>query len=191
MDGGQVKVSIELPIPPSTNNLTANAARGRVKTQEYESWISRAGWALNQAGYHPGKLLTDRPVSVTCQIYGGKGVSEARDGDNTQKAVQDLLVAQGLLKDDNLRYVQKWGGEYFTPEDPEILGALVVVIETIEQEPTPTAMDALRAYQKAVDAGIACTNVYCDSSDLCDECAEVYEEAHRMRRQVLARQEKG
>jgi Holliday junction resolvase RusA-like endonuclease len=84
---------INLPVPPSTNNLFINvASRGRVKSKEYKAWITEAGLMLNVQRPKPirGKVAIDIKVPV----------NNRRDLSNHLKAIEDLLVGMSLIDDD-------------------------------------------------------------------------------------------
>lgn len=86
-------VTVEMPSPPSVNNLFKNAGRkGRVPTPAYEDWKRHAGWQVRSQ--RPASL--HGPVSVT--IVHGK---RRADLDNLNKAPLDLLVNLGVIDDDS------------------------------------------------------------------------------------------
>jgi len=86
---------IRLPVPPSTNNLFANAkSGGRFITGTYKSWLKEAATLLMIA--RPERFGT---MKVQVGLYvPRKPVS--RDIDNFCKAPIDLLVKHGVLADD-------------------------------------------------------------------------------------------
>lgn len=94
-----------IPIPPSTNNLYINVRRregkrsgGRIKSPEYRDWIDRA--APHLTGW---KWVGDYPVAITITVLAT--VRATRDIANFEKAVTDLLVNQGVIVGDSLKYV--------------------------------------------------------------------------------------
>lgn len=95
----------ELPVPPSTNNLTATIVRGkhsrRVKTEQYRKWLDEAGLMLKLQGVKP----IPSPVHLSVSIMPGRGMNRQRDCDNFLKAIGDLLVASGTIEGDNLSHV--------------------------------------------------------------------------------------
>lgn len=97
---------VQLPLPPSTNNLYRNAGkRGRVPTREYEAWKAVADGIA-------ATLMP--PASYPCRfrwLLHGK-INQGRDGDNTLKALLDAAVRVGVIPDDSLKYVRAWVGEY-------------------------------------------------------------------------------
>lgn len=93
---------LTLPMPPSANNLFVNRKGrlrgGRAKGIDYKLWLDSAGWEIKlQAGafeppYFPGVVAID----IAC------GLNRRSDLDNRLKALLDLLVRQGIVRDDNL-----------------------------------------------------------------------------------------
>jgi Holliday junction resolvase RusA-like endonuclease len=100
---GKLLVECSLPMPPSVNNLFVNAAkgRGRYPSSKYKTWKRLAGYAMNGAIAKPP--LIDAPVELAFQIS-----SKSRnDLDNCAKALIDLLVAHGVLLNDNKAIVKR------------------------------------------------------------------------------------
>lgn len=101
--------------PPTVNNLFLTAGRKRVKTPEYRAWIDR-----NKA--EAGRM--SRPVSFpvrACYRLCGKFNVRA-DGANYEKPVIDLLVSEGVLPDDKLKYVTGGRWEYSpSSEEPHVI----------------------------------------------------------------------
>lgn len=88
-------IRLSLPFPPSVNGLTLNATKGRVKTPEYRAWLKEAGPRIkdsHRAGMGPYYL----------SICARRPDKRRRDLGNIEKAVSDLLVAHGVVKDDCL-----------------------------------------------------------------------------------------
>lgn len=84
---------IRLPIPPSVNMMFRNVpGKGRVKTGGYKSWLTEAGWRLKEQ--RPATLSGkyELRIRIPDQLHG--------DIDNRIKAVSDLLVTHGIVKDD-------------------------------------------------------------------------------------------
>jgi crossover junction endodeoxyribonuclease RusA len=92
-------VSIDLPIPPSVNNLYKNVpGKGRVRSKNYKRW-QRAAYPLIAQMKRPEVF----PVSVLIVVSGK--VNMRRDVDNFAKAITDAMVNCGILPGDSLRYV--------------------------------------------------------------------------------------
>lgn len=99
-------IKLHLPFPPSVNSLYANGGnmRGRHKTKGYEDWIRLASVGIKDG--HRQKL-GPYSISICLEAPDKRG----RDLGNLEKAVSDLLVMHGVVKDD--RYCQRltmaWG----------------------------------------------------------------------------------
>ena len=88
--------SYDLPAPPSTNALFRNVkGRGRVKTKDYLDWEMHAGWSLRAQGIV-------RVEEYCVVIVGVERHSLQADIDNRLKATLDVLVKNGVLRNDNL-----------------------------------------------------------------------------------------
>lgn len=98
-----MSIIICLPIPPTSNNLYATGRNGRrFRTQEYETWIKEAGWAL--ATHRVSKQL--KPVSILIEVR-EPPTARREDVTNRDKAAIDLLVKHGILIDDSQKYVRQ------------------------------------------------------------------------------------
>lgn len=98
---------IELSYPPSVNTMFLNAAgKGRVKSDKYKAWRTESLWRLKEQ-----KI---RPVSGEISIWIGLVKPDKRraDASNRIKAVEDLLVAGGIIPDDDDRYVRRISAEW-------------------------------------------------------------------------------
>jgi Holliday junction resolvase RusA-like endonuclease len=94
-------VVVNLPMPPSTNNLFTGLSRRR-RSFQYEDWITFAGLQLNR----------QRPVSVPGRVSLLIEVEEPKtarhqDVANREKAVTDLLVSHRVIEGDDQRYVRE------------------------------------------------------------------------------------
>lgn len=92
-------VTVDLPFPPSVNNLFANGKSGRYTTQQYKDWRTSAGWKIkaDRTQRVPG------PVSLTL-VYEEK--HGRRDLDNLLKACLDLLVEHKIIDGDHRTVVR-------------------------------------------------------------------------------------
>lgn len=89
-------VLIDLPLPPSVNQLYRNApGRGRVKTDRYKTWINAAGWELKSQ--RPRRLSGSYALTMLCE----RKDKRRRDLGNLIKAVEDLLVTHHVVEDDS------------------------------------------------------------------------------------------
>ena len=107
---GARMITATLPMPPSTNNLYANApGKGRVKTREYRNWITVAGHVLKIAA---AAKQIDGPYALILRV--GKPDNRRRDLSNTLKPLEDLLVAMGVVRDDSdcQRIETSWTAEH-------------------------------------------------------------------------------
>jgi crossover junction endodeoxyribonuclease RusA len=89
---------IELPMPPSTNNLFINVGRRRTLSPEYRAWREEAGWRLaaQRPLAIPGKVSLDIAIEDTGRL----------DLDNTLKGCIDLLVHHKVIEGDSRKYVR-------------------------------------------------------------------------------------
>jgi crossover junction endodeoxyribonuclease RusA len=90
-------VTVELPMPISTNRLWVPIRRGSsvsvVKSKDYLAWISEAGYKLN----------SQRPGMVVGHFALHLWVGHNRlDLDNAVKATLDLLQNHGIVENDRL-----------------------------------------------------------------------------------------
>lgn len=113
-------IRIELPYPPTTNNLFANAGKSRRKTPAYKAWIELASTRIKAShrqniGAYSMSIAVKRPDN------------RRRDLSNLEKALSDLLVAHGVIKDDSLceRLTMAW--------DSGIEADCVVIINPAEE----------------------------------------------------------
>lgn len=90
-----------LPAPPSTNalffNLPKEKGGGRAKTKAYAGWIKSARWLLMAA--------KARPVPGKVRIAIELSTKSGLDLDNCLKPSVDLLVAHGIIDDDQRKFV--------------------------------------------------------------------------------------
>lgn len=96
-----MKVTIELPIPPTLNSMFPDGAKKRGLSQRYRDWRDEAGWHLATQRIQPYCV----PVLIDMTIIGGRGFPTSSDISNRWKAIEDLLVTHGILKDDNVLHV--------------------------------------------------------------------------------------
>lgn len=93
-------ITIDLPFPPSVNNLFANGSKGRFPTQQYRDWQQSAGWKI--LAERPGRL--PGPVKIILQYEEKNG---RRDLDNLAKATLDLLVKHNVIDGDHRTVVRE------------------------------------------------------------------------------------
>lgn len=95
-----------LPMPPTTNNLYPTVLRGgrpvRVKSKQYTDWLNGAGYLINAAAAKARAEGMALPLS--CEVSLSLTIQRPRKGSdvtNRNKAVEDALVAFGVIKDDS------------------------------------------------------------------------------------------
>jgi Holliday junction resolvase RusA-like endonuclease len=94
-------IVLDLPVPPSVNNLFKNLrkGKGRARTPEYLKWIIMAGWHIQVARQSP---ITG-PVCVFLETKDNL----RRDSDGYWKALLDLLVTHRLIDSDRCATVRE------------------------------------------------------------------------------------
>lgn len=113
---------ISLPFPPPLSACFTNAKRvGRVATPRYKSWQTEALWMI--------KAQRTQPVAGEVSISVGLVAPDnrARDAGNLDKAICDILVKAGIIKDDSNKYVRRLSYEWLSSGDP-----CVVLIQPVE-----------------------------------------------------------
>jgi Holliday junction resolvase RusA-like endonuclease len=119
--------TVQVPLPPSTNNLFRTSGQFRFKTSEYKSWIAVAQPILASL-----KPPTKLPCAVVVRIVGK--VNRARDCDNFLKPIGDCLKSAGVIDDDNLIRIGQWDILHL-PSDAEPV--VVVWFDELSQEVSP------------------------------------------------------
>lgn len=102
-------VTLDLPLPPSTNALFVEAAgktkgkgRQRVKTKEYRAWIEHTTWTvpaqLRRQGVpvNPTAPIIRRPFGISIAV----NISHRGDVTNRIKALEDFLVERKIVDGD-------------------------------------------------------------------------------------------
>ena len=100
------RIVLSLPMPPSTNNLFANSSHGgRFKTEEYDAWLTEAGWRIQ--AQKPGRIVG--PYSIEINVS-RPHTKRRMDLANREKAISDLLVKHHVIADDSLceRLTMAW-----------------------------------------------------------------------------------
>ncbi len=93
---------IELPMPPTTNNLFASNPKRRFRSAEYTAWVKEAGYRLN-AQRPP---LMAGKVALLIEVENPK-TAIRQDCTNRIKAVEDLLVSHRVIQGDDQRFVRR------------------------------------------------------------------------------------
>lgn len=97
-------VVLDLPMPPTTNNLFINRGKSRIDSPKYAAWKRLAGWELLRQ--HPPRIRG--PVSVLIEVSLQES-NDTWDLCNREKATMDLLVTQGVIQGDNRPIVREFG----------------------------------------------------------------------------------
>lgn len=88
-------VTFSCPVPPSVNAMFRNTKRGRAKTPAYEAWRYQAAAAIRRQGvpHFPSHVVINMAFEIDLK---------RADADNRLKAMNDLLVDLGIIRDDSL-----------------------------------------------------------------------------------------
>jgi Holliday junction resolvase RusA-like endonuclease len=103
---------LELPFPPTVNNLFANGKPGkdgkrrRFMTPAYRKWREEAGWLVRD---QIGAQRIAGPYLLTIDLV--RPDNRLRDNSNYLKAVEDLLVWLKVTDDDSLNRRSSIGWE--------------------------------------------------------------------------------
>jgi crossover junction endodeoxyribonuclease RusA len=115
-------IRVELPFPVPLSACFTNApGKGRVPTPRYKAWQEEALWMLLAQRAKP----VDGQVSVFIRLVAPD--KRHRDAGNCDKAVGDILVKAGIIKDDSNRYVRRLTYEWASDGPP-----CVVVVQQLE-----------------------------------------------------------
>lgn len=81
--------TVDLPVPPSANNLFATYNGRRIISREYKAWRKDAGEVVLKAWNDQYQPEIGKPYAVHIQI----NLNHQGDIANREKAITDLLVA--------------------------------------------------------------------------------------------------
>jgi Holliday junction resolvase RusA-like endonuclease len=89
------EVKLTLPLPPSANNLFANAraGHGRYITKAYKTWREEAGWSLKAQAWQ--SVIGPYELHITLPK-----MRKGSDIDNRAKGIIDLLAEHKVTDDD-------------------------------------------------------------------------------------------
>ena len=87
-------VVINLPVPPSSNNMFFNWQGGRAKSADYKRWLKEA-----DACFLEQKRSIHR-VTGPCEIHIKLPINTRGDVSNRIKAAEDYLVSREITGDD-------------------------------------------------------------------------------------------
>lgn len=123
-----ITVVLNLPSPPSANNLFPTGKNGRrFISPEYKAWREEAGWQLKE----------QRPPKIKGCVSLEYLFKEGRiDLGNLEKATTDLLVEHGVIEGDSPKVVREYRLRF-----AEVEGVRVTIVpvasasnETAEQQ---------------------------------------------------------
>jgi Holliday junction resolvase RusA-like endonuclease len=118
---------IDLPLPPSVNELTVNLKNGgRAKSMVYKKWIEEARWHVMMAWRQAGKPQWPAETPMSIRIEAGLE-GRRRDLGNLEKAISDLLVANLPVPDD------KFFDRILIERRDDIPGIARVTVAALEQ----------------------------------------------------------
>jgi Holliday junction resolvase RusA-like endonuclease len=110
-------IAFRLPFPPSANMMFVNSknktGKGRFPSADYKTWKKAAGLMMNTQQHEAQEFPFSERVCIEIQLN-EKYVRANADCDNRVKPVLDLLVDQGMLKGDSMKYVRGCGVEWRT-----------------------------------------------------------------------------
>jgi Holliday junction resolvase RusA-like endonuclease len=86
---------LQLPYPPSANQLWTRTKRGMRRTDKYEAWL----WEAAAKARTQKPEAVEGPYKLTIQVV--RPDLRKRDLDNLIKATNDLLVSVGVIEDDH------------------------------------------------------------------------------------------
>ena len=102
-------IELQLPMPPSVNNLWRRSGTRIHKSTEYKAWLIEAGWRAREQ-YRGEPISGHYHISVDAL----RPDRRRRDLDNIcAKALNDLLVSLGFVRDDSdcQKIVAQWAGD--------------------------------------------------------------------------------
>lgn len=104
---------LHIPFPPPLSACFNNVpGKGRVPTARYKAWTTEALWTIRaqKPRKHEGE------VSVSVGLVAPD--KRARDAGNLDKAICDVLVKAGVIKDDSNKYVRRLSYEWLPSGEP-------------------------------------------------------------------------
>lgn len=117
--------TIELPWPPSVNNLFNGGGR-RFISSGYRRWRTAAEWSIVAARIQP----VAGPVRIAITLHPPD--SRPRDADNYNKPILDALVRTRVIADDHRGVVRGVASEWGAVAKPSKRARAVVTINAVE-----------------------------------------------------------
>lgn len=104
--GNQTLIELSCLFPPTTNNLFMNVGKRRIPTQRYRTWRELAAVQIDH------EMIGQTPVTGLYHMVLSLDRPDKRDRDlsNYIKAVEDVLVLCGVMRDDSdaVSLIIKW-----------------------------------------------------------------------------------
>jgi Holliday junction resolvase RusA-like endonuclease len=125
-------------LPPSTNNLFINVTKGRVKSQQYETWLQEA--QIDYYRQRPKGVAGPVHITMEFQEPGRKS-----DLDNRVKAPLDFCVKSGIIEADDNTIVRSISAKW----SDEVEGVRVTVASIFASPETKSATEATWTTGKA------------------------------------------
>lgn len=125
-------IRLILPFPPSVNGAYATVIKGRkpirIKSTKLKEWIKAAPIFED--------IKANEDVFISYNLYFPD--NRARDGQNYMKVVLDYIVEQGILEDDNRKFVrgEQWldmGNDLENPRVELIIKGVDNIWETMRK----------------------------------------------------------
>ncbi|RCL03036.1 MAG: crossover junction endodeoxyribonuclease RusA [Candidatus Tokpelaia sp. JSC189] len=130
-------LKLDLPFPPSVNGLYRNGGmkKGRHRTARYKAWVREASLCV-------GEVHRKAMSAYSLLIVLKRPDRRMRDLGNYEKAISDLLVSHGVVRDDSdcCSLMMKWhdamdgAGMVSSPTGASCVVSECLVI--VQQEPT-------------------------------------------------------
>jgi hypothetical protein len=114
-----MKLSVDLPMPPSANNMFATYNGRRIISRDYKAWKTEAGASLLKQWEAADKPVITKPYAVHIRL----NLDNRGDVANREKAIGDLLVSviPGFPDD-------RWADLVVIERDRKVSGASVDVV---------------------------------------------------------------
>lgn len=135
--------TIEIPLPPTANNIWRIFGSRQHKSSHYLAWLTECA-IIAERDMRP----TVTPCQITVQIRLGKGFARNRDLDNCIKPCIDLLKppsyrrsdgklsspGASIIPEDSVEYVMRIVAEVLPPYDKKSGAECYLSVEPIKEE---------------------------------------------------------
>jgi Holliday junction resolvase RusA-like endonuclease len=95
IDDRPLEITLDLPMPTSTNAIWGNGRGRTFKSSKYLDWLKEADIAVMASRQFPKRKITG-PFEVEIMLGEGRG-----DGDNRIKALLDWLQSRDIIRNDS------------------------------------------------------------------------------------------